>query len=205
MTASINANGTLRFAVMPTISFGTVKIAAKDQVYGATRTFNGVTNAENGDSLDNYSYLFCHLADYRSDSPGWKLQVSQTTQFHMTSNEAQELKGAQLSMKFQISATHSGTEASPSKLFPVTLTPGNNDQDGPVSDVALANKGQGVGNLWLYGCSDDDKIQVDVPTGTKPPDERDRSVSLYVPGIAPKISQQKYITRLRWILADTPV
>lgn len=175
--------GSLSIDYASSFHFDEHKISAKDETY--TAAFDTVW-ADKEHTIKENRPNWVQVTDKRGTNAGWKLQVTQDSQFTTGEGDAaKELKGAELTIKNAASKSTSDNKAT------APTTPGtiNLDPAGAAQDVMTAQKDAGMGT-WL-------DVFGDETTG-------DKSIELMVPGAAEKVKDATYKTDLTWTLTDTP-
>lgn len=166
--------GPLSIDYISNLRFGEQKTTGMDMTYYAQ-----LDNIIAADGTKINRPNFVQVTDKRGSNTGWRLSVTQDSQFKSGEDE---LAGAVLKLDHaSLSTPDDGIE--PTANQGISLTPGVS------SDILNAKENQGTGT-WLnrYGVDEE---------------EGKSSVSLSVPGKTKKV-QGEYKTSLTWTLTDTP-
>lgn len=179
-TPNKGTTGPLSIDFASSFNFGSHEISSVSKTYYALpQTYSQKTESK---ATDTTGPNFVQVTDVRGgDFKGWSLKVKQNGDFKAPSGSV--LKGAAVSIK-NGNVLHGNGGSSTISGVSQTISVTTAD-----SDVMGAKAGEGYGS-WLYRM------------GTK--DTAGTSVSLTVPGDAPKVAEA-YTTTLTWTLSDTAV
>lgn len=166
--------GPLSVDYASSFNFGEQKVTGTSKVYHAD-----LDKFKDNDGNIVERTNFVQVSDNRGTAGGWQLSVTQGKQF--TGANAEELKGAELSLN-NVTAVTPGSGTAPAVGTSVTLTPGS------ASILMTAAKDTGTGT-WLARFGQNSE-------------NGKTSVQLKVPGAAAKATN--YSTDLTWTLTDSP-
>ena len=170
-------NGPLSIDYVSNFHFGTQTISGNGATYYADLPEIKTSEGELK-KVSNY----VQVTDDRANGRGWTLSVKQEGQFKAGDNV---LDGAELSLA-NLNLTSPYSKQAP-QGFDVVLDPTGKS----ASIVLMADERKGMGT-WLGSFGKNDK-------------EGTRSIALTVPAEQIITIEDEYKTKLRWILADTPI
>ena len=177
--------GPLSIDYTSSLDFGRNRITNKDNVYYANA--QGFSERIAGEFRGNYA----QITDNRGVNGGWTLKLKQEAQFKSDkATKYHVLTGAKISLSESVAVSKSIRAGSP-KVKNVTLNPGIE------TIIMVANKGNGSGT-WVSRFGKAEKMMIDGEEVQK-----NKAVTLEIPGNTPK-EAVSYVTKLIWILADTP-
>ncbi len=176
--------GPLSIDFASTLDFGLNQISSADQTYFAkpqvvSVTKDGITTTKN---VPNY----VQVTDNRGTNAGWTLTVKQNDQLKNAATLNSTLTGAQISLNNGTAISAMNGVTAPTAVSTIRLNP-----SGAEAVVMSAAAGSGVGT-WVDAFG-----TIETVAG----EEKNTSITLYVPGSTPK-DAVRYSTTLTWTVSD---